>query len=177
MYQFGEEINYSIELLSPDNMKLLGDFSCGNESIDHYLHKRALEDTKNVCYLCRICDTNKIIGFASLACSGIYYKVDQYLETIPAIQISYFAVDAQIQKLPYDKMDLHYYFSDVFLCGILEKCREISDKYAGAEYIVLYAVPDAKHFYQRNLFQDYTEFMQRDHTRYLEGCIPMFMEL
>lgn len=177
MYQFGREINYSIERLSPDNIKLLGDFSCENESIDDYLHKKALTDTENVCYLCRDLNMNKIIGFASLACSGIYHRVDNFIQTIPAIQISYFAIDQQIHKLLYDEEDMHFYFSDMFFCNILEKCNEISEIYVGAAFVVLYAVPDAKHFYERNRFQDYTEYMQRDHTRYLDGCTPMFIEL
>lgn len=177
MYQFGCEIAYSVEYLSPDNAKLLGDFSCGNKSIDDYLQKTALIDTHNVCYLCRDTKTNKLLGFASLACSGIYYKVQDVIETIPAIKISYFAVEQEIQKLLYDADDLHYYFSDMFFFDIVNKCREISDQHLGAAYIILYAVPDAKHFYERNLFQNYTEYMQKDHTRYLHGCIPMYMEL
>lgn len=177
MHKYGQEINYRIERLSPDNSRLLGDFSCGNEAIDDYLHEQALEDTKNVCYICIDEDRNSVAGFAALSCSGIQYVVDQRRETLPAIQISYFAVANDIQRLVFDETDEHFYFSDMLFAEILQKCREITEEYIGAEYVILYSVPTAKHFYERNFFKDYSEFMQSDHYQYLNDCVPMYMQL
>lgn len=177
MYQFGREIDYSIEKLSPDNVKLLGDFTCGNKSIDGYLHKKCPEDMDSVCYLCVDNRIDRAIGFATISCSGIHFSVDNISQTLSAIQISYFAIDEKFHKLAFDEDDDHFYFSDKFFCDILVRCRDITENHIGARYIVLYSVPDAKHFYERNRFEDYTKFMVPDNNRYLDGCIPMFMEL
>lgn len=177
MYQYGREINYSIIKLSPDNEKLLGDFTCGNKSIDHYIHHDCLRDSNNICYLCINDDTRTIIGFATLSCSGIHYKVDNISQTLPAIQISYFAIGNEYQKLIYDEEDEHFYFSDKFFGEILIKCREITETHIGAQYLVLYSVPAARHFYERNFCTDYTEYMVRDNYPYLKDCIPMYYEL
>ena len=177
VYKYGQQINYTIEKLSPDNGKLLGDFSCGNEVIDHYLYEDAIKDTSSICYVCIDSSSNEVIGFAALSCSGIHFEVDSMRKTIPAIQITYFAIDIKIQDLLYDDKDDHFYFSDMFLCDMIKMCRDITENYIGAEYIILYSVPDAKHFYERNMFEDYTQYMKSDRYAYLDDCVPMFMQL
>lgn len=177
MYKFGREIDYTVERLSPDNAELLGDFDCGNEAINEYIHEKSIHDTTAIGYLCIDNNERKVLGFATISCSGIQSCVGEMRVTLPAIQIVYFALANSLHKMVYDEQDEHYYFSDTFLCDILFMCREITDKYFGARYIALYSVPDAEHFYRRNSFENYLEYMTPDNNRYIDGCIPMFMEL
>lgn len=45
------------------------------------------------------------------------------------------------------------------------------------EYIVLYADRNAYRYYERNGFQDYTEFMVRENNQEINENIPMFLKL
>lgn len=174
---YGKEINYTVEKLSPDDVELLGDFCCGEAAIDRFLSSEASDAIDAVTYVCKNIDTQKIIGFATLSCSGIHYSYQNTRKTLPAIEIRYFAIAQEVQDLVFDETEPHFYFSDSFFLYMVKKCREITEEYIGARYILLYSVPNAKHFYERNFFKDYTEYMLADNISFLEGCIPMYMDL
>lgn len=175
----GEDIQFDILPYTKDYENAVRLFDCGNEVLNNYLFEKAANDFNAVTYLVVNRDNGEVIGFISLACSGIQYIADDEClrVTLPAIEIKYFAILNTLHKLVYDDMDEHFYFSDMVLCEVLKKCRYISDEIVGAKYIILYSVEDAVHFYERNLFKTYTEFMSQDKIRYLNGCIPMYMEL
>ena len=178
----GEEINFKLSEYSTEYAEQLKKFNCGNPVINEYILNKAKDDISTVTYLVINTDTNDVIGFISLACSGIRYTIStgknyHVNETKPAIEIKYFAVINKFHKLLYDDTDEHIYFSDMVLGEALKKCRDISEKVIGAEYIMLYAVEEAVHFYERNLFETYAEYMSRDNIRFLDGCVPMYMPL
>lgn len=77
----------------------------------------------------------------------------------------------------YQNRDEHYYFSDDIMGTILEHCRNISEEGALARYIVLYADKDAYRYYERNGFQDYSEFMIKENNQEIMKNIPMYMQL
>ena len=96
---------------------------------------------------------------------------------LSAINISHFAVSLAYQDILCSADDEHFYLSDLFLCKLLSTIRLISEHFVGAEYIVVHSVPDAVHFYERNLFVEFSPYMRAEHNRYLEGCIPMIFRL
>jgi hypothetical protein len=63
------------------------------------------------------------------------------------------------------------------LCEIMKKLLEISENVISFDYILLYSVPDAVSFYERNGFSKFDEFMEKDSYIYIDGCVPMFFVL
>lgn len=177
MYTYGEEIEFELTVLSPNSDKLLGDFDCGTEVFNNYIRNDSYRDNSCVTYIVTDKAAHKTIGFASLACSGICFQVDNYRKTLPAIEIKYFAIVSEYQKLRQNRETEHLYFSDRILCELIKRCYDISTQIIGAEYIVLYSVPSAVWFYRRNKFNEYNQYMNPDNTLFLEGCTPMFMNL
>lgn len=178
-YSYGEEINYYITKLNSDNVDLVQSFTCGNELIDHYLKNEAYRDEKAVTYLYLEESSNLMLGFASISCSGILCQHEKTCITRPSISINYFAINTEIQHLPYDREqgEDRYCISDQMFCDLLSMCRMISNEYIGAEHVTLYSVPKAYSFYRRNMMSEFTEYMTRENYPYIEGCIPMFMAL
>lgn len=166
MPNYGDEINYTVAVMSPDDDELLGDFDCGNEIMNDYFNSKCKNDTDCVTYIFKQDDTNKIIGFASLCCSSIKYEYQKVSQSLPSIEIKYFAILAELQKLVYDTKDKHFYFSDMMLVEVIKICRNISDNIIGAQYILLYSVPNALKFYKRNGFENYSEYMIKDNIRF-----------
>ncbi len=174
---YGVEIQFEFFKLSSSNGSLLEDFDCGNSAINEYFHKECREDSGSVTYLAVDRSSGKIVGVACLACSGILHVIGQYRNTIPAISIKYFAIKSDFHKMKHYPEEDHFYFSDQVLCDLIRICYNISENTIGAEYIILYAVPDAVKFYTRNGFKEFSEFMVPDNTRFLNECIPMYMRL
>lgn len=71
----------------------------------------------------------------------------------------------------------HYYISDEIFANVVKKISDIAATIVGANKIVLYAVPSALGFYERNGFSSFLEYMEPDHTAYLDGCIPMYLDI
>lgn len=189
MYKYGEEISYSFDLLKVEDYDSLQPFECTNERLDKHIKHDVIKDNSIVdedgLYF-KFVDTNrnKIIAIVSLASSGIMYKVGNYTHVLPAIKIDVLAVDKEYQKLHYNeesKNDLepnnHYYFSDDIIGTIISHCREISEKYALADYVILYADKKAYRYYERNGFLDYSEYMIRENNQEVKKNIPMYLEL
>lgn len=189
MYKYGEEISYDFSLLTAEDYSVLQSFKCGNDVLDNHIISNIIRDNKIVdedgLYF-KFVDTKskKIIGVVSLASSGIIYKVDNYTHVLPVIKIDVLAVDRIYQKLHYNyeskidsDPDNHYYFSDDIIGTIINHCQDISEKYTYVEYIVLYADRNAYRYYERNGFQDYTEFMVRENNQEINENIPMFLKL
>lgn len=74
-------------------------------------------------------------------------------------------------------IDEHYYISDEIFANVVKKISDIAATIVGANKIVLYAVPSALGFYERNGFSSFLEYMEPDHTAYLDGCIPMYLDI
>lgn len=172
--------NCYMEVVSDGSASIFSGFTSGSPEIDKYFRENALSDPRNVCYAYRNQENGDIIGLAALCCSGINLDDRKLVELIPAIKIDYFAVSEKYQDIevsgsgnPEDR----YYVSDAFLSLLINEIREITESYIGATHIVLYSVPDAVHFYRRNLFGGFEEYMKPEQHRYLDGCTPMYMPL
>lgn len=185
-YRLGKEVKYKI-LKIDKNAAGLDTFDCGNEIINEYVHHLNADSEDGVSYLIQDEHTNVIIGMFTIQCSairleyidsnGVSYKVSE-----PAIEIKYFAISTMYQKLLYDddySEDSHFYFSDMIFTEIIQLCREITNNVIGASKVILYAVPDAVHFYERNLLDSFSQYQYAipDSYRYIDGCSPMYMSL
>lgn len=179
---YGEELHYRRKLLNKGNSFLLSDFDCGNDEINDFLKNKALYDSSKQTYL--YISDNKLLGFVSLACSGIKHSYEKTSYMLSAIEIKYFAIDIKYHAMLFDENSeesnpesKNYTLSDHIFANILEYCSKIANKVIGAKYIILYSVPQALHFYILNGFSQFDEYMKKNHIKYLDGCIPMYMEI
>lgn len=186
---YGEDIKYEYALLKPEDYEALQAFSCGNVQLDKYIHEELIlhgevDIEDGLPFKVWDLDSGKIISIFSLAASGIIHKVDNYTKVLPAIKIDIFALDTAYQKMHMDKYsesaedrDEHFYLSDSIMCEVIKHCRGVSEKYAVAKYIVLYADKKAKRFYERNLFSDFSEFMEKENNMEICKNYPMYMRI
>ena len=171
-------LSVSIQSISDIDTSLLN-FSCGNKSIDSYLKEQAKEDTKNVTHVFFDEDNRQPIAFVSLKASGLIFESSAHLEIYPAVEISYFATDERYQHVViknFSDID-RYCISDHIFSEIIKHIREIADFIVGAEFVVLYSVPDAVHFYERNFFETMPEIFRPEKYLNIDGCVPMVFKL
>ena len=109
-------------------------------------------------------------------------KMDNYTHVLPAIKIDIFATDINYQKMHIDSAskesvnpDEHFYLSDSIMCDVIRHCRDISENKATAKYIVLYADKKARRFYERNMFSDFSKFMEKENNMEINKNDPMYM--
>lgn len=186
---YGEEIDFSIKLLKFKDKKLIQKFDCGNDSLNSYIKLEIFDEdslnTDDGLHFKVVNNTTKdIIGFFSLAASGVYEKCDNYIKVHPAIKIDVFAIDKRFQKLHFDKnseqstLDTDkFYFSDLILTEVVKKIRYINENHASVDFIILYSAKNKVHFYKRNLFLEFTEYMKNEFNTEISNNIPMYMEL
>ena len=167
---------FYMEVVSEESASIFSSFSCGNEVIDKYFREKTESDSA-VCYVYRNAENQDIVCAAAICCSGINMGNDRSQQLMPAVKIDYFAISEKYQDVPFPGTDIeeHFYISDAFLCELVKEIGKIAESYVGAEYIVLYSVPDAVHFYQRNHFLEFEKFMTPEHRTFLDGCTPMYM--
>lgn len=188
-YIYGEDIKYGYDLIKPNDFEKLQIFTCGNNALDKYIHNELISNNvvnSNDGLPFKVWDNfnNEIIAIFSLASSGIIYSVDNYTHVLPALKIDIFAVDVKYQKLHIDKASKssnnsneHYYLNDSILNRVIEFCRNISETKAIAKYIVLYADKNARRFYKRNLFVDFSDFMIAESNMEIMANDPMYIVL
>ncbi len=189
MYHYGKEISYDYALLKVEDFDSLQPFACKNEVLDEHIHTKLIEDNQvnneDGLYF-RYFDTQNqnTIAIVSLAASGILFRMSNFTQTLPAIKIDILAADKNYQKIHYDEdsekatdSSEHYYFMDDIMGTIINHIRRISEEFALVEYIILYAAKDAYHFYERNGFSDYTEYMEAECNQKIRDNIPMFFKL
>ena len=172
------ELNSNVSLLTDFRGSTL-EFSCGNSEIDRYLKEDAAKDCDCVTYVFSDIDTDDVIAFASLRCSGIIFQDSNHLELLPAIEIRYFATDERFQhiQMQTDISNDRYCISDSVFCELIRMVREIACHTVGAEYVVLYSVPTAVSFYRRNLFEEFNEAFTPERYLYINECLPMYLPL
>jgi hypothetical protein len=175
-HRLGREIPYRRRKIEDKREAKSANFDCGNNLINNYIRLHFEEDTSSVSYIFENTEDGTMLGFVSVACSGIHKAAEKDRVTLPAIEIKYFALATKYQKLRFDETDEHYYLSDKILSEVINFCVEVK-KYIGASAIVLYSVPDKVGFYARNGFTPFDEYMVPDTYYKIEGCIPMFMPL
>lgn len=176
-YAFGKDIPFKVVLLTEDTYHFVRGFKCGNTSINDYLQTKALFDDLGTTYLVIDTKDSVAIGYCTMCCSGITFRYQNNVRTLPSIEIRYFAITNRLHKLLFDDIEEHYYFSDYILGYFMNKCSEISEEHLAARYILLYSVKDAVNFYKRIGFTEFTDFFEPDQYRYIDGCKPMYIEI
>ncbi len=184
--QYGEQIDYAIDLLTYEDKDKIINFECGKAPLDKYITQDIFSDGVLHCedglhYKVFDKDSGEIIGFVSLAASGLFYEVDNYSHMLPAVKIDVFAIDKKYQKLHIDeeseKSDDHFYFSDAIMNDFIGKIIRLSEEQLLVQFIILYADVDAHRFYIRNGYNDFNKFMRPEKNMEIEKNIPMFYRI
>lgn len=112
-YQYGKDVPLEIERLNDDNVNLIAKFSCGNENIDDCIRADSISN-KTVSYLYINSETQEIVAYCSISCAGVVHEViedgstDPVPKTLSAIEIDFFAVNAQYRGLPFKETSSRY---------------------------------------------------------------------
>lgn len=186
-YEYADDIEIDVLDLNEITPEMLNDFKCGNQSLDDFLHEEAYTDSAKT-YLFVDINQNTVIAFASIACSAIMFAIENDDHDIlfaseryslsPAIEIKYFAMDKKYRHLCYsDAPKSKITLSCNLFRYVVSHIQDIANEHVGAEYIVLYSVPEAQSFYARNMFNRFDQEMYGNSDPYLQGCIPMYMEI
>lgn len=160
--------------LSAEEMR---SFHCGNDVIDEYFKEHAHKDAQAVTFVIRDKADGSVICCYSLSCSGFVVESHHHFTIYPAVEIKMFAMDTAYQHVPYSSHQDDGTLSDFLFGSVISRIYEFTEKECGADHIILYAVPKAENFYLKNGFSRFEEFMLQSKSRFLDGCIPMYMSL
>ncbi len=137
----------------------------------HNIHSKA-----DVSYILVDDENNRIMGFCAIRCTGItitetnLHNGKEYLTSLPAVEIDYFAVDEEYRGIRYDESSSRYEtLSQSFFIYILDVIKAISIENVGATHVCLYAVPRAKNFYKRCGFEEFEDYMLKDEIPFFGG--------
>lgn len=177
--RFGQDITLDCRRIRPSLMHTLRDFSCGNDTLDTFFKEKAADSEREVTYLFIDTATNRTAAAVSLSCSALLIGENNFInESVPSVEITYFGVDREYQKMQYSEVREDGYFSDMIMDSVIQIISDFSVEHCGATYILLFSTPEAVHFYQRNRFvRAEAELIMQRNTRFLEGCIQMYLEL
>lgn len=177
-YDYGEdiEIQFRKASISRDKNKIKR-FKCGNDQIDKCLYE-CFDQSFSTTRVFVDKQDYSIIGYTTLSCSGIVTIKEHTHLTQPAIEIKSFAIDQRLHGLHYFRSypDELFNLSDMLLLAVMDHCSNLSAR-IGFRYITLYAVKDAISLYTRQGFKPFSEFMEPDTHLWIDGCIPMYIEI
>ena len=174
--KYGEQYSVDIQILTKENQKYVEGFSCGNPYIDAYFRMEAVCDRTSVTYLFLDTDDDRLIACVTIACSAIFTdneNEEQFSTILSAMEVK----DERYQHIPYTATSESPSLSDCLFDYMIAYMDEISHTQIGASKIVLYAVPQAIHFYERHGFKEFGDTMYGDEGYYVEGCKPMFFDM
>ena len=170
--------DFEVAIADIKHSALFERFRCGNDELDRYLKKECLNDQNRVTYLFIEKLTGLLLGYATISSTSISVTIGSYIDDLPAAEIVYFAVNKKWQKKCILEDDgSRFYVSDGLLSSLIYRITNISVNAIGIGYIVAYAVPKARRFYKRNLFEPFQTNMNQRHTWFLDGCTAMYKEL
>lgn len=179
-HNYGCDYSMSFHKVNTDDSDLLSKFKCEYPAISSFIQEQSIKSKKDVSYIFVDNENNRIMGFCAIRCTGISVSdVDksgnEFLTSIPAVEIDYFAIDEEYRSLKLEESSNRYEtLSRAFFLYMLEHIREISIEHIGATHVCLYAVPKAVNFYKRCGFEPFEEYMNPDEIPFLNNCIPMF---
>ncbi len=186
---YGKDVKFKIGLLKFEDKETIQSFSCDNDVLDRYIKNEifdeaSLNTSDGLHFKVYINDTKEIIGFFSLASSGITVQQENYSRTLSAVRIDVFAIDTKYQRLHWDEdsknsvnPDEHLYFSDMIMAEVLKHCRDVDSSKMLIDYVILYAAKSKLRFYERNLFKSFNDFMIPDKNMEVNNSIPMYMAI
>ena len=176
---YGKDVYLARLVVTPNVAKMLHNFKCGYTYIDQYLQEEASTDIERVTYVYFNEHEHDPVACLTIECSAIYFQrkgKNDKSNFQSAIEIDYFALNDKYQHLKMSKGS-RYTLGDYIFTDALLLLKEISQKTIGAAKVVLYSVPDAVRFYQRNGFSYFDENMTADSWRFVAECEPMHMDL
>lgn len=174
---YGENIRLSkAKLLTKDDIVSVQTFDCGNDVINNYLKEHACNDPRSATFVIYDTKENQVISYYSLSCSGFVMNHNSHITIYPAVEIKMFAVDDKYKHIPFSQDD-SFTLSDYIFCNVISRVYDFTEKECGADKIILYSVPRAENFYIKNGFIRFQEFMLKSESMFLDGCIPMYMDL
>lgn len=181
--EYGSQISYDFYRIGYENCDSIdfANFNCENDHIDDFIKSRKFTNTDNgVTYGFVEKETNRLIAFATLNCCGIRCVMqNNYAETLPTVEIKYFALDHEFHGLQYEKddEDPNYTMGKHFLMMVINEINNIASQVIGANCIIIYSVPKAENFYQSIGLKAIESYMERDNRRMIRGCVPMYSVL
>lgn len=169
----------SCDRLNARSFPLMQDFSCGNDYIDTFFHTKAVDSIDHTAHVVWSDKENRAIAAFSLACSSLnlLYGKDTICDSVAAVEITYFAVDKRYQKTMLTEEREDGYISDLIMDKALSLIYDVTENFCAATYVILYATPEAIHFYERNGFRIDEEHFWRKRSYALDGCVFMLREL
>ncbi len=171
------EITIGFQKLNYKTKKYVENFRSGNQSIDNYFQRSAIDDSDTVTYIFIDEKKDKTIACVSLSCSKIDMQgINGIKFSRPAFEIKYFATNEEYHSLPYKEGDTCTLSEKVmmtFITYLFGTCRPK----IGASFVILYSVKRAVHFYQKCNFDNFETYMLRSEDDYTADCVPMYMNL
>lgn len=176
---YGQDIKKEIIRFTAEEKDSVKNFNCGNEVINSYLKEKACDDPQTVTFIVKDKNNNMVICYYSLSCSGLVldHGTGNKITIYPAVEIKMFAIDENYQHMPYSDDTEEGNLSDMLFADVIAYIYRFTDEQCGADKITLYSVPDAVNFYSRNGFNEFREFMKPSTSWFLDGCVPMYMDL
>lgn len=174
---YGENVKLSTgKRLSENDIEFVQSFDCGNEIINNYLKEHAYNDSKSTTSLIYDLSNNHVVSYYSLNCSGFVINSNSHIIIYPAVEIKMFAVDENYKHILFSSED-NFTLSDYIFSNVISKIYDFTEEYCGADKVILYSVPRAEKFYRKNGFKRFQDFMLQSESKFIDGCIPMYMNL
>lgn len=177
--RYGNEIKLSKPIKMSEELKInVQGFNCGNEIIDDYLKNRSFSDPQTVTFIIIDEDSNSVVCYYSLSCSGIVisHGTGGKITIFPAVEIKMFAIDEEYQHIKYSEED-DVNLSDELFWLVIGEIYDFTDNRCGSDKIILYSVPKAESFYTRNSFKRFNNLFIPSSSLFIDGCIPMYMDM
>lgn len=178
-HNYGVDYSISFRRVDLNDSDILSKFECENETIRNFVRYQSIKSKKDVTYIFVDNENNTVISFCSICCTGIsitgYNGAETYNSTLPAVEIDFFAVDERYRSIPLDQDSGRYdTLSNALFLYMIDHIKKIATSMVGATHICLYSVPEAKNFYKRCDFIEFSDYMNRDEKPFVKNCIPMF---
>lgn len=179
---------YSVEqlLASPENNELIKDFKVGENAygLERYLKEVAQKDEDNNfsrTYLVKDRTTGEVASYFSLRTGLITMQIEkEEFDSIPAIELSNFAVNQNYRRKHPDITRLGTYTFEFFILPIVKSLA----RYVGVNSLYIYALPEPKlieHYSKMGFSRlppKQEKFVQYHvKPKYDEGCIFMYQIL
>ncbi|AEB77354.1 GNAT family N-acetyltransferase (plasmid) [Clostridium botulinum] len=161
----------TIERIDDKHFLPIGDFQCKIEDkpMESFLKCEAITcDRMGEGNTFLLVGEDDVIGYYTIKCNAMQFRVDNMNKVYPAIEISRLAVDYRYERQGYGSAILNY---------ILESIYELK-KEVGIKYVMLFSVPSAISFYKDKFkFLEFPEDVNILPAWELDGCKGMYAVL
>lgn len=147
-------------------------FDCGDEGLNNFLRLKANKcsdptDCRGTTTL--VTYNRALVGYYTLKNTSLLFKPDsRKLRGIPAIEITYLAIDKRYQKQGY---------GSTILQNIIYETFRYSEEFSEVNAIVVSSLKDKVHFYEKNKFVKFTEIFDLPYDSCREVTEQMFLNM